>query len=218
MVADVDARRRRPRSDADARGSLAVACWTPSHPALVTHEDPRVEPCLIPCGPSWSLSRLPAGPVLRSPLLVRLEMAFICMHDTPRNATFSAFLKISAGLILVASQSSATTCIHISFQRHDTGLKAPPALGGSTMVARPTQMANLCSKLNCASLPRPQGRAGALNLGDDSGRYEDLITTESTEITERRIRRRETRPSRMRSTSASRPRGSSALGSEWICL
>ena len=33
---------------------------------------------------------------------------------------------------------------------------------------------------------------GALNLGDDSGRYEDLITTESTEITERRIRRRET--------------------------
>src|SRR5208337_3292365 len=70
-------------------GSLAVASWTPSHPALVTHEDPRVEPCLIPCGPSWSLSRLPAGPVLRSPLLVRLEMASICMHDTPRNATFS---------------------------------------------------------------------------------------------------------------------------------
>ena len=163
-VADVDARRRRPRSDADALGgSLAVASWTPSHPALVTHEDPRVEPCLIPCGPSWSLSRmalglgvtsygltsydytsstqinrftyikyrivlrntglgsseieimlliisrcagaflrntlnpsvlsltechsslsrLPAGPVLRSPLLVRLEMASICMHDTP---------------------------------------------------------------------------------------------------------------------------------------
>ena len=63
--------------------------------------------------------------------------------------------------------------------------------------------ANLCGKLNCASLPRPQGRAGALNLGDDSGRHEDLITTESTEITERRIRRRETRPRRMRSTSAS---------------
>src|SRR5208337_2544951 len=95
-------------------GSLAVASWTPSHPALVTHEDPRVEPCLIPCGPSWSLSRLPAGPVLRSPLLVRLEMASTCMHDTPRNATFSGLLKISAGLILVASQSSATTCIHVS--------------------------------------------------------------------------------------------------------
>src|SRR5208337_3750245 len=36
------------------------------------------------------------------------------------------------------------------------------------------QTANLCDKLNCASLPRPQGRAGALNLGDDSGRHEDL--------------------------------------------
>ena len=75
------------------RGSLAVANWAPSHPALVTHEDPRVEPCLIPCGPSWSLSRLPAGPVLRSPLLVRLEMASICMHDIPRNATFSGFFE-----------------------------------------------------------------------------------------------------------------------------
>ena len=32
------------------------------------------------------------------------------------------------------------------------------------------QTANLCSKLNCASLPRPQGRAGPHNLGDDSGR------------------------------------------------
>jgi len=78
--------------------SRRSACWT----------------LLIPCGPSWSLSRLPAGPVLRSPLLVRLEMASTCMHDTPRNATFSGFLKISAGLILVASQSSATTCIHVS--------------------------------------------------------------------------------------------------------
>jgi len=28
------------------------------------------------------------------------------------------------------------------------------------------QTAYLCSKLNCASLPRPQGRAGPLNLGD----------------------------------------------------
>ena len=40
------------------------------------------------------------------------------------------------------------------------------------------QTANLCGKLNCASLPRPQGRAGALNLEDDSGRHEDLGTTE----------------------------------------
>ena len=87
-----------PDPDADALGgSLAVASWTPSHPALVTHEDPRVEPCLIPCGPSWSLSRLPAGPVLRSPLLVRLEMASICMHDAPRNATFSGFLENFGG-------------------------------------------------------------------------------------------------------------------------
>src|SRR5271166_6062053 len=58
------------------------------------------------------------------------------------------------------------------------------------------QTANLCGKRNGASLPRPQGRAGALNLGDDSGRNEDLITTESTEITERKIRRREARPRR----------------------
>src|SRR5208283_873337 len=65
------------------------------------------------------------------------------------------------------------------------------------------QTASLWGKLNRASLPRPQVRAGALNLGYDLGRYEDLITTESTEITERRIRRRKTRPSRMRSTSAS---------------
>jgi hypothetical protein len=28
------------------------------------------------------------------------------------------------------------------------------------------QTAYLCSKLNCASLPRPQGRAGPLNVGD----------------------------------------------------
>src|SRR5208337_798580 len=47
------------------------------------------------------------------------------------------------------------------------------------------QTANLCGKLHCASLPRPRGRAGALNLGDDSGRHEDLGTTETTEITER---------------------------------
>ena len=47
-VADVDARRRRPRSDADAPGARWLSpAWTPSHPALVTHEDPRVEPCLI---------------------------------------------------------------------------------------------------------------------------------------------------------------------------
>ena len=35
-----------------AGGSLAVASWTPSHPALVTREDPRVEPCLIRHGSS----------------------------------------------------------------------------------------------------------------------------------------------------------------------
>ena len=40
------------------------------------------------------------------------------------------------------------------------------------------QTASLWGKLNRASLPRPQVRAGALNLGDNSGRYEDLITTE----------------------------------------
>src|SRR5208283_3883934 len=54
-----------------AGGSLAVASSTPATPALLTREHPGVEPCLIPCGPSWSLRRLPAWPVLRSPLLER---------------------------------------------------------------------------------------------------------------------------------------------------
>ena len=62
------------------------------------------------------------------------------------------------------------------------------------MVVATRQTANLCGKLlNLASLPRPQGRGGAPNLGDDSGKYEDLGTTENTEITEiteRRIRRK----------------------------
>jgi len=39
-----------------AGGSLAVASSTPATP-LVSCEDPGVEPCLIPCGPSLSLSR-----------------------------------------------------------------------------------------------------------------------------------------------------------------
>ena len=67
------------------------------------------------------------------------------------------------------------------------------------------QTANLCGKLHSASPPRLQGRTGAPNLGDDSGRHEDLGTTERPfgcpEITERRIPRRETRPRGMRSTS-----------------
>ena len=97
-VADVDARRRRPRSDADALGARWLSpAGPPAIPLFVTREDPRVEPCLILCGPSWSLSRLPAGLVLRSPLLVRLEMASICMHDTPRNATFSGFFENFGG-------------------------------------------------------------------------------------------------------------------------
>ena len=49
----------------------------------------------------------------------------------------------------------------VFYQRPDTGLKAPPALRGSAMVAQTHQTANLCGKLNCASLPRPQGRANA---------------------------------------------------------
>ena len=95
-------------------GSLAVASWTPSHPALVTHEDPRVEPCLIPCGPSWSRVGFRQGQCFDLPYWCDSKWRpFACMtpHEMLR---FPAFLKISAGLILVASQSSATTCIHVS--------------------------------------------------------------------------------------------------------
>ena len=56
-------------------------------------------------------------------------------------------------------QPTAENCV--CFQRADKELKAPPALRGSAMVAQTHQTANLCSKLNCASLPRPQGSAGA---------------------------------------------------------
>jgi hypothetical protein len=35
-------------------------------------------------------------------------------------------------------------------------------------------MVNLCGELFCASLPRPKHGVVAPNLGDDSGRHEDL--------------------------------------------
>ena len=54
-----------------AGGSLAVASSTPATPLLSPAKIPGVEPCLIPCGPSLSLSRLLAWPVLRCPLLER---------------------------------------------------------------------------------------------------------------------------------------------------
>src|SRR5271157_5944609 len=60
-VAGVDARRATPPDPRLARWGLAGGRQLdPSHPALVTREDSGVEPCLIPCGPSLSLSRLPA--------------------------------------------------------------------------------------------------------------------------------------------------------------
>jgi len=103
--------------------------------------------------------------------------------------------------------------ILIDKQRSDSGLKAPPALGGSAMVGRPTGRQIFAVNCTAASPPRPQGRTGAPNLGDDSGRHEDLGTTESTEITERRIRRRETRPRGMRSTSVKLTQG---IKRSWI--
>src|SRR5208283_3611562 len=67
---------RRSPDPRPARWGLTGWCQLdPSHPALVTREDPGVEPCLIPCGPSLSLSRLPAWPVLRPPLLKRPGIA-----------------------------------------------------------------------------------------------------------------------------------------------
>src|SRR5271165_115793 len=71
-VAGVGTRRATPPEPRLARWGLASCCQLdPSHPALVTREDPGVEPSLIPCGSSLSLSRLPAWPVLRSPRLER---------------------------------------------------------------------------------------------------------------------------------------------------
>src|SRR5208337_221823 len=56
-VAGVDARRATPPDPRLARWGLAGGRQLdPSHPALVTREDPGVEPCLIPCGPIVSES------------------------------------------------------------------------------------------------------------------------------------------------------------------
>src|SRR5271157_4276241 len=50
-VAGVDARRATPPDPRLARWGLASCCQLdPSHPALVTRQDPGVEPCLIPAG------------------------------------------------------------------------------------------------------------------------------------------------------------------------
>ncbi len=84
-VAGADARRATPPDPRLVRWGLARCCQLdPSHPALLTREDPGVEPCLIPCGWNWSLSRLPAWPVLRSPLLKRPGMgsAWHALHAT----------------------------------------------------------------------------------------------------------------------------------------
>ncbi len=64
-VAGVDARRATPPDPRLARWGLASCCQLdPSHAALLTLEDPGVEPSLIPCGSSLSLSWLPVWPVL----------------------------------------------------------------------------------------------------------------------------------------------------------
>ena len=95
-VAGVDARRATPPDPRLARWGLAGGRQLdPSHPALVTREDPGVEPCLIPCGPSLSLSRLLAWPVLRCPLLERpgIGSAWHASHAT-KCYVFPAFSKI----------------------------------------------------------------------------------------------------------------------------
>ncbi len=83
-----------PRSEAGALGARSLWPARPRHPALRTREDPGVEPCLIPCTSSLSRSRLPAWPVLRSPLRERPglpsgsgpEWGPLCMRDMLRNA------------------------------------------------------------------------------------------------------------------------------------
>jgi len=94
---------RRPEGDAPrSEAGVLGARWRsparpqpPRHPALVTHEDPGVEPCLIPCGPSLTLSRLPAWSVLRCPLLERpgIGSALHASHAT-KCYVFPAFSKI----------------------------------------------------------------------------------------------------------------------------
>src|SRR5271157_6500051 len=94
-VAGVDAGRATPPDPRLARWGLARCCqFDPSYPALLIREDPAVEPCLIPGGPSWSLSRLPAWPGLRSPpeaIWTCVRLACVICHEMLR---FWAFLKI----------------------------------------------------------------------------------------------------------------------------
>src|SRR5271157_1651991 len=94
-AAGVDARRATPLDPRLARWGLASCCQLdPSHPALVTRQDPGVEPCRS-LGSSLSLSRLPAWPVLRSPLLERpgswARLACVTCYEMLR---FSAFSRI----------------------------------------------------------------------------------------------------------------------------
>ncbi len=111
-VAGVDARRATPPDPRLARWGLArCGQLDPSHLALLTREDPRVEPCLIPCTSSLSRSRLPAWPVLRSPLQERPglpsgsdpEWGPLCMRDMLRNAPFSGFFQILGDQLFDAS-------------------------------------------------------------------------------------------------------------------
>ena len=52
---------RRPQIRGWRAGARSLLPARPQPPrALLTREHPGVEPCLIPCGPSWSLRRLPA--------------------------------------------------------------------------------------------------------------------------------------------------------------
>ncbi len=95
-VAGVDARRATPPDPRLARWELASCCQLdPSHPAFVPREDPGVEPSLIPCGSSLSLSRLLAWPVLRCPLLEQpgIGSAWQASHAT-KCYVFPAFSKI----------------------------------------------------------------------------------------------------------------------------
>ena len=61
---------------------------------------------------------------LQDPTPVKRARTVTRMPGVLNHARFPAFLKISAGLILVASQSSAMTCIHVSLdsrgQRSET--------------------------------------------------------------------------------------------------
>ena len=76
-----------PRTEAGTLGATSCCQLDPSHPALVTREDPRVESCLIPCESSFPLSRLPRQSGPPDPGVGRDCLHAGFQHGKPDNVT-----------------------------------------------------------------------------------------------------------------------------------